>query len=89
MNRRMHYKTWQQLHLAMQARKDCSVLSFLARFEVGCHNVHQQIISVNLPNKFADVKMICDVGRILGQQVSDNLADRVVSFLLQRLMDAH
>lgn len=73
----------------MQSGKDGSVLSFLASVKVGCHNVHQQIISINLPNKFAGAKMICDVGWVLGQQVSDDLADRIVPFLLQSLMDAH
>ena len=72
----------------MQSGKDGSVLSFLASVKVGCHNVHQQIISINLPNKFAGAKMICDVCWILSQQISDDLADWIIPIFLERFMDA-
>lgn len=63
--------------------------SFLVAVKVARHNIFQQMISVDFPNEFAGAKMICDVGWVLGQQVSDDLVDRIVPFLLQSLMDAH
>ena len=62
--------------------------SFLVAAKVARHNIFQQMISVDLPNKLAGAKMICDVCWIPSQQISDNLADCIIPPFLERVIDA-
>ena len=52
------------------------------------HNIRQQAIPVDLPNEPAGVEVIGDVGGVLCQQITDDLADCVVPLFLERPIDA-
>ena len=52
------------------------------------HNISQQTISVDFPNEIAGAKMIGNVGWVLCQQITDNLADWIIPLFLERFMDA-
>lgn len=52
------------------------------------HNIRQQAIPFDLPNEPAGVEVIGDVGGVLCQQITDDLADCVVPLFLERPIDA-
>ena len=47
----------------------------------------KKLIPIQFADKAASVVVVCDIGRILGQQVTDDLIDRVVALLTQSAVD--
>ena len=47
----------------------------------------QQLVPVDLPDQAARVVMVCDIRRVLGEDVAHDLADRLIALAFERVID--
>lgn len=58
-------------------------------FEVVCNQVFQKLLPVNTGDHLPCAVVVGDVGRVLGQYVTNNLAYRIIPLLFQGIVHLH
>ena len=55
--------------------------------EIGAHQNLEELIPVDMPDEIAGIVVRRDIGRILGQDIPDDLIDRIITLLYQCIIN--